>query len=291
MIKFVSTIKFAPAVGPALIMMAAALALASCNPDAGAPRQVTTSGDAKIFQPKNVTGSKLGLLGTKTIVLTFDDGPFPGVTEDVLSTLSNEGIHANFFLVGEHIPGHENLLERMANEGHEVGNHTYDHTGLIGMGKRNMDLVYDELHKTDVLIAPYVSANQHFYFRAPGGSWTGNHSVQMNARFDLQKYIGPVYWDVGGTLAFMQPNGRYEPKPNGSIYTSADWNCWTAHISVQQCAEGYLKESIRKQGGIVLMHDRDIRTAQMIKILIPEWKRLGYTFITLDQIPGIEKLE
>lgn len=287
MTKFVSKFKFAPALG----LVAAAMTLASCNPDAGSVRQITTNGDARIFQPKNIKGSDLGLTGSKTLVLTFDDGPFNGVTDDVLNTLAAEGIRANFFLEGDHIAGNEHLLARMANEGHEVGNHTFDHTGLIGLGKKSMDLVYDELHHTDLLIAPYVSASQRFYFRAPGGSWTPNHTNEMNARFDLQKYIGPVYWDVGGTLAFMQANGRHAPKPNGAIYTSADWNCWTAKVSVQQCAQGYLNESIRKQGGIVLMHDRDKRTAQMIKILIPEWKRLGYKFITLDQIQGIEKLQ
>jgi peptidoglycan/xylan/chitin deacetylase (PgdA/CDA1 family) len=57
------------------------------------------------------------------------------------------------------------------------------------------------------------------------------------------------------------------------------------------CAEGYIKEIERKQGGIVLLHDTHAKTIAMSKIMIPRLKALGYKFITMDQIPNIEKFE
>ena len=254
--------------------------LSACSPsasDSSQPTLTTSDQDAQLFSEHKVRGTDLGLTGSKTIILTFDDGPFPGVTENVLQTLADEGVHANWFLQGNHIPGHEHLLQAIVDGGNEVGNHTWDHTGLIGLSKKSWEQVYSEIKKTDDLIAPFVKPGQNFYFRAPGGSWTVNHTGEMNQRYDLSKYIGPIDWDAGGALV----------KKGGAIFASADWNCWTAKVSVPMCAQGYMKEVERKQGGIVLFHDRDIRTAQMIRILIPAWKKLGYTFITLDQVPGI----
>lgn len=63
----------------------------------------------------------------KKIYLTFDDGPAPGVTDQVLDVLKSAGVKATFFCVGENAERHPDLFTRIAEEGHAVGNHTYNH--------------------------------------------------------------------------------------------------------------------------------------------------------------------
>lgn len=262
-----------------LALFGALASVSACSANGDRSTVSTDNLDAQLFSPKSLMGSDLGLIGSKTIVLTFDDGPFGAITPQVLDYVESQQIRVSFFMQGNHVDGNEHLLERMREGGHSIGNHTFDHTGLKGLSKKSWDLVYDELSQTDRKISPYVGPAQHIYFRAPGGSWTPNHTIQMNLHEDLQKYIGPIYWDIGGVLVMK----------GGKVQQAADWDCWVHKLSARACAEGYMNEMNRKQGGIVLMHDREQGTADMIKILIPEWKRQGYKFITMDEVPGIEK--
>ena len=67
------------------------------------------------------------------VALTFDDGPHPVYTKRLLDGLQSRGIRATFFVVGENISGSEELIRRMADEGHVIGNHTYSHIKLSGV--------------------------------------------------------------------------------------------------------------------------------------------------------------
>jgi peptidoglycan/xylan/chitin deacetylase (PgdA/CDA1 family) len=145
----------------------------------------------------------------------------------------------------------------------------------------------------------------------------------MNAMPDIaEKYIGPVFWDVGGSTFFEDLQGnringeaiKYDAasglvtlvrrgaggaivkkwtEQSRSLYAAADWDCSVPalNIPVEMCADGYMKEIARRQGGIVLMHDTHAKTIAMSKIIIPKLKALGYKFITMDEIPNIEKFE
>lgn len=62
--------------------------------------------------------------------LTFDDGPSPTCTPILLDGLRERGVHATFFLIGSKIDGQEELVRRMQAEGHQIGNHSYDHAML-----------------------------------------------------------------------------------------------------------------------------------------------------------------
>ena len=66
----------------------------------------------------------------KYVALTFDDGPWPETTEQLLDGLAERGAKATFFLIGEQIAGHEDTVRRMADEGHQVGSHTFTHMDL-----------------------------------------------------------------------------------------------------------------------------------------------------------------
>ena len=64
------------------------------------------------------------------MALTFDDGPWPETTEQLLDGLAERGAKATFFLIGEQLAGHEDTVRRMADEGHQVGSHTFTHMDL-----------------------------------------------------------------------------------------------------------------------------------------------------------------
>lgn len=67
------------------------------------------------------------------VALTFDDGPHPVYTPELLDGLKERQAKATFFVVGKNIEGHEDIIRRMDEEGHLIGNHTYDHVKITGM--------------------------------------------------------------------------------------------------------------------------------------------------------------
>ena len=90
-----------------------------------------------------------GVQTPKYVALTFDDGPRRDTTAPLLDGLRDRGAHATFFVIGEQIPGNEDLLERMAAEGHQIGNHTYSHVSLQGAAEFT---AIEEIRKTEVLL-------------------------------------------------------------------------------------------------------------------------------------------
>lgn len=98
------------------------------------------------------------------IALTFDDSPNGTVTERLLDGLRERGAHATFFLIGEQIDGQEALLHRMAEEGHQIGNHTYTHRRLDNSGAVGVR----ELERTEAAITD-VLGGSGYWIRPPWG--------------------------------------------------------------------------------------------------------------------------
>jgi len=84
------------------------------------------------------------------LALTFDDGPNAAVTPQVLDILARQQIHATFFIVGVHVPGNETLLRREYQEGHEIGNHTWNHPDL---SKLSPEEAQSQIEMTQKIIA------------------------------------------------------------------------------------------------------------------------------------------
>lgn len=101
------------------------------------------------------------------VALTFDDGPHPIYTKRLLDGLQSRGIRATFFVVGENISGSEELIRRMAGEGHVIGNHTYSHIKLSGITDAE---ACGEVQKTDALVRELTGSGTEF-IRPPFGSW------------------------------------------------------------------------------------------------------------------------
>jgi peptidoglycan/xylan/chitin deacetylase (PgdA/CDA1 family) len=119
------------------------------------------------------------------------------------------------------------------------------------------------------------------YFRAPYGSWRSAHAAILNSDPILRKYVGPIYWDIGGDIAMR----------DGYIMSSADWDCWHHHWTAQTCAKGYLREIRRKNGGVVLMHCIHGQSADLVAAIVPAMVEEGYTFVRLDQMREYKQYE
>ena len=85
----------------------------------------------------------------KKIAITFDDGPHPCYTEQLLDGLKERGVVATFFVTGEHAELHPEVIARMQEEGHLIGNHTYSH---IQLTKSNRETFKEELIKTNEIL-------------------------------------------------------------------------------------------------------------------------------------------
>lgn len=85
----------------------------------------------------------------RVVALTFDDGPTPEATDQVLSVLRERGVKATFFVIGGALEQHPELGQRIAQEGHELGNHSYSHQGMIF---KTPSFIREEIERTDQLI-------------------------------------------------------------------------------------------------------------------------------------------
>lgn len=134
----------------------------------------------------------------RTLVLTFDDGPDPRYTPHILDTLAEHDVRAMFFVCGAMADANRRLLSRMADEGHVVGNHTWDHPFLTRLTRSG---IRSQLERTsDVVEEAYGERPQ--WFRAPYGAW--NRAVfQIAADLGME----PLAWTVD-TLDWTRPGDR-----------------------------------------------------------------------------------
>ncbi|GGS76992.1 hypothetical protein GCM10010240_07410 [Streptomyces griseoviridis] len=131
----------------------------------------------------------------RTMVLTFDDGPDPRYTPDILDTLAEYRVRAMFFVCGEMAVENRELLARMADDGHVVGNHTWSHPLLTRLGRRE---IRAEMERTGEVIDRAVGEPPR-WFRAPYGAWN-RAAFQLGAELGME----PLAWTVD-TLDWTTP--------------------------------------------------------------------------------------
>ena len=124
-----------------------------------------------------------GIVTPQYIALTFDDGPSPETTEHLLDGLKERGAHATFFLIGEQIDGMEDVVTRMRDEGHQVGNHTYSHTRL----DRGSAAGLGELGKADAQLCEALGEGE-YWVRPPWGFVSD--TIKKSVSVPL------IYWSV-----------------------------------------------------------------------------------------------
>jgi peptidoglycan-N-acetylglucosamine deacetylase len=116
----------------------------------------------------------------KTIYLTFDDGPVPVVTPFVLNTLKKFDATATFFCVGDNVQKHPEIYEQVLQDGHSVGNHTFNH--IKGWKTRNAEYI-DNVEKCSELVESTL-------FRPPYGRGTRSQYSILNTQYSI------IMWDV-----------------------------------------------------------------------------------------------
>lgn len=232
-----------------------------------------------MFLHKDLKGSDLP---PKTLCLTYDDGPGPGTLE-LGRFLFSEAIRATFFVVGQHAEKGPDVLARLADWGHIIGNHTYSHPGLVALAEAGGDLV-GEIARTDQLIAPF--ARRPRFLRAPYGNWrqkkpgtdedaeTSIVAELLNEAGAFQYYAGPINWDISGE----------------------DYEYYQRGDAPEKSAARYRREISKVERGIVLMHDGSEEpetharngALETTRLLVPWLKAQGYRFVGIDEIPQIQ---
>ncbi|MGX1273699.1 polysaccharide deacetylase family protein [Streptomyces phaeoluteigriseus] len=133
----------------------------------------------------------------RTMVLTFDDGPDPRYTPGILDTLAEYDVRAMFFVCGEMAAHHPQLLARMADEGHTVGNHTWSHPLLTKLTRRQ---IRAELTSTSEVIENAYGEPPR-WFRAPYGAWN-RAAFQLGSELGMESLawtVDTLDWTAPGT--------------------------------------------------------------------------------------------
>jgi peptidoglycan/xylan/chitin deacetylase (PgdA/CDA1 family) len=140
-------------------------------------------------------GSAIG--ATPKVTLTFDNGPTPGVTEEVLSTLSGESLAATFFVVGTNLrqPGGRELARRAASEGHWVGHHTSTHTVLLGDTDDAEGAVQAEIADLAPEMQQFDGATKLFRPYAAGGTLDRRVFSEAAVRYLQEHRYTCVLWN------------------------------------------------------------------------------------------------
>lgn len=166
------------------------------------------------------------------MALTFDDGPNSSVTPRILDILAQQQVRATFFVVGQHVEGREHLLRRMHTEGHEVGNHSWNHPMFTKLSPADME-VQVRMAQRAIMAAGVPAPN---LFRPPYGA------VDPTVMGHTDMTV--VRWNV-------------DP---------ADW-----YVRDAQKVKDHIVAYARP-GGIVLLHDAHATTADALELAIRELK-------------------
>ncbi|WP_330336507.1 polysaccharide deacetylase family protein [Streptomyces sp. NBC_00557] len=134
----------------------------------------------------------------RRMTLTFDDGPDPAYTPHVLDTLARYDVRAMFFVCGQCVAGHRELVARMADDGHVVGNHTWTHPVLTSLSRGR---IRDEMKRTSDVIEDACGERPQ-WFRAPFGAWD-----RTVFRLGAEMGMEPLGWTVD-TTDWMLPGVR-----------------------------------------------------------------------------------
>ena len=134
-----------------LLVVCFMLAVPASVPETGAPASAPAQVEVETDMP--------------VVALTFDDGPRSSTTGRLLDELALREVPATFFLLGHRIPGNEDLVRRMAAEGHQIGVHTYDHVEVTGLSREDFDL---QVGKTRSLLLD-ILGEREFWLRPPYG--------------------------------------------------------------------------------------------------------------------------
>lgn len=178
------------------------------------------------------------------VALTFDDGPHSIYTPQLLDGLKEREAKASFFLIGKLVEKNQDIVKRMQEEGHLIGNHTYDHVRLSGMSDEK---ACEQVNRANEAI--YEATGMYTaYLRPPFGEWKKD--------LDCIVTMFPVMWNID----------------------SRDWKVQDADQVVERVV------SKVQDGDIVLMHDEYATSVEAALAIVDILQKEGYEFVTVDEL-------
>ena len=186
----------------------------------------------------------------KVVALTFDDGPHPRNTPAILDLLAEYDAKATFFVIGKNMELYGAAAKRAAEEGHELGNHTYCHPSLSGMTRRALE---NEILENEEIIRR-ITGKRSTLFRPPEGYCTRDIRVAA-----AEIGFSVVLWDVD----------------------TRDW----AGLASEEIVDTVMKNTV--PGSIILFHDysgSNCHTVAALKEILPRLDAAGFRFVTISEL-------
>ena len=194
----------------------------------------------------------LGDTSEKKLYLTFDAGYENGNTEAILDALKKHQIKATFFVVGHYLETAPELVKRMIQEGHTVGNHTYHH---YDMSKLSDSAAFSkEIQSVEEKYKEITGEEMVKYYRPPQGKYS-TQNLEMAKKLGYSTF----FW----SLAYVDWKNDAQPS--------------------HEEAMGKLTERVHP-GAIVLLHNTSSTNGEILDEILTKWEEMGYTFGSLEQL-------
>ena len=194
----------------------------------------------------------LGDEENKKIYLTFDAGYENGNTEKILDILKDQQVKATFFLVGNYMEKCPEIVKRMVEEGHIVGNHTYHHKDMATFVEK--EAFMKELTDLENYYKDITGSDMPKFYRPPQGKYT-----EQQLTWAKEEGYKTCFW----SLAYVDWDEKKQP--------------------TREEAMEKLTQRIHP-GSIILLHSTSSTNAEILDDIIMEWKNMGYTFGELDEL-------
>lgn len=220
-----------------------------------------------IALPRSYVIQRVGTEPRK-IALTFDDGPDPEWTPQILDILKAKHVPATFFIIGENAEASPRLVQRMVDEGHDVGNHTFTHPNL---GETSPGITALELNATQRLFEALTGRSMRL-FRAP--------------------YFGDAEPTTADELVPIEEAQAMGYIAVGLHIDPDDWQRPPAEQIVQSVLDQVHHQSPDRQSRVVLLHDGGgdrANTVEALPQIIDTLRADGYQFVTVSQLAGLTR--
>ncbi len=210
------------------------------------------TGNSTVEELKKYDAYYIGNTLEKVIYLTFDCGYENGNTEAILNALKKHNVKATFFVVGHYLESAPDMVKRMVDEGHTVGNHTYHHYDMSAISSK--EKFKQEMDDVANLFEQVTGKKMSMYYRPPRGIYSVSN-MEMAKELGYQTF----FW----SLAYV--DWKQEEQPS--------------HETAFKKLTGRIHP-----GAVVLLHNTSKTNGEILDELLTKWEEMGYSFQTLEDL-------